>query len=241
MPDILPLVITVEGGIGVGKSTLIEYLKGIFANKMGISFVDEPVQEWLEHGFLQGMYDGSISTATFQHMVLQSLAGDLLKTIAAERPAVVITERSPHGNYQVFGKANLTGMDLTMYKYTWERVMAGMPSALDVRHLYLEADVDTVHERMTARDRGCESSITKEYIKRIHSLHEEWLSSVGPKACVRIDATKDKEEVLGAASSTIAGWILEVAAMHVQKRREQVVHGPEEEAARLKEIASVFS
>ena len=101
-----PLVISVEGGIGVGKSTLLELLKKLFDGKMGIVFVDEPVEEWITEGFLAGMYDGSISAAAFQHMVLQSLAGDLLKAMATGSPAVVITERSPFSNYHVFGKAS---------------------------------------------------------------------------------------------------------------------------------------
>ena len=54
------------------------------------------------------MYNGTINTAVFQHMVLQSLAGDLLKTIARDKPAVIISERSVVGNYHVFGKVNLT-------------------------------------------------------------------------------------------------------------------------------------
>ena len=98
-------MISVEGGIGAGKSTLLQLLKRIFDGKMGIAFVDEPVDEWIEEGFLAGMYDGSISTAAFQHMALQSLAGDLLKAVA-DWPAVIITERSPFSNYHVFGKAS---------------------------------------------------------------------------------------------------------------------------------------
>lgn len=43
------------------------------------------------------MYDGTVSRATFQHMVLMSLAGDLLKAIATDRPVVIISERSPWG------------------------------------------------------------------------------------------------------------------------------------------------
>lgn len=98
------LLIAIEGAIGVGKSTVVKRLKSFLNGKIGISFVDEPVDEWLQHGFLQGMYDGTITPATFQHMVLQSLAGDLLKTIATEDPVIIISERSAFGNYHVFGK-----------------------------------------------------------------------------------------------------------------------------------------
>tara|TARA_B110001452_G_scaffold258696_1_gene254207 strand:- start:8279 stop:8620 length:342 start_codon:yes stop_codon:yes gene_type:complete len=92
-----PLLIAIEGGIGAGKSTVLARLKALFKDKIGIAFVDEPAEEWTEHGFLQGMYDGTINRATFQHMVLMSLAGDLLKTLATDRPVVIISERSPWG------------------------------------------------------------------------------------------------------------------------------------------------
>tara|TARA_B110001450_G_scaffold16733_1_gene15468 strand:- start:5664 stop:6065 length:402 start_codon:yes stop_codon:yes gene_type:complete len=92
-----PLLISIEGGIGAGKSTLLSKLKVLFKDAIGIAFVDEPAAEWTEHGFLQAMYKGTISRATFQHMALMSLAGDLLKTLVNDRPIVIISERSPWG------------------------------------------------------------------------------------------------------------------------------------------------
>ena len=57
--------ISIEGGIGVGKSTVLNRLKQALAKISGVVFVDEPVEEWLRHGFLQASYDGlSNSTLT---------------------------------------------------------------------------------------------------------------------------------------------------------------------------------
>ena len=39
------MIITIEGNIGSGKSTIINYLKTI--NNKDIVFIDEPVNEWL--------------------------------------------------------------------------------------------------------------------------------------------------------------------------------------------------
>lgn len=91
-----PLVISIEGGIGVGKSTLFAKLKAKFKENVSIAFVSEPAEEWTNHGFLQGMYDGTINRATFQHMVLMSLTADLLKALK-KKPDVIISERSPWG------------------------------------------------------------------------------------------------------------------------------------------------
>tara|TARA_B100001079_G_scaffold216254_1_gene191161 strand:- start:446 stop:1171 length:726 start_codon:yes stop_codon:yes gene_type:complete len=235
MPRPRPLVISVEGGIGAGKSTLLQLMKRLFAGKMGIAFVDEPVDEWIDEGFLAGMYDGSISAAAFQHMVLQSLAGDLLKAVA-DWPVVIITERSPFSNYHVFGKANLTAVDLRLYEFTWKRVMAGMISELDVRFLYLDADVETVKRRISERSRDCEAGVPDAYLEKIHRLHDEWLAA--QDKCFRVDASGDKDAVLKASLDQISAWMLEAAAREVASREQGKERSPEEDAAILKDLSA---
>jgi len=215
-----PLLIAIEGGIGAGKSTLLARLKALFKDKIGIAFVDEPAEEWTKHGFLQGMYDGTINRATFQHMVLMSLAGDLLKTLATDRPVVVISERSPWGNYHVFGKANLTGMDLDMYHFTWERVLGGMPSSLNVKYVYMKAPVPCLQDRTDRRARDGEGKIPCDYMQLLDKLHDEWLGTIpsGTGKAV-IDATKTEEEIFKDVCSAIGGWMEEAARGHVRGRK----------------------
>ena len=47
------MLISIEGNIGSGKSTIIEYLKTLQNDK--IIFVDEPVNEWLNIKDINGM------------------------------------------------------------------------------------------------------------------------------------------------------------------------------------------
>lgn len=235
MPSSLPLVISIEGGIGVGKSTLIDALKRKYKDKPHVSFIDEPVQEWIDNGFLQGMYTGTVNAAAFQHMVLQSLAGDLLKTIATDRPLLIISERSPWGNYHVFGKANLTGTDLRMYEFTWRRVMAGLPSTLDVKYLYLHAPVEVAHARIAQRKRECEGSVGTEYLQHISALHEEWLEGKGTD-CLHIDATSPEEAVVNRALNAIAQWTTEAAERQVDTP-DQDVYTPPQATTILRSIA----
>lgn len=217
MQQPLPLVISLEGSIGVGKSTQIERLKELLADKNGITFVDEPVDEWVKHGFLQGVYNGTINSALFQHMVLMSLAGDLLKAVAGN-PAVIICERSVNGNFHVFGHANLSGMDLSMLEFTWKRVMSGMPSEIDMRYIYLDAPVDFVVERTRQRAREGEAEMKPEYISTICALHEKWIAS--EKRCKRIDATRSVELVFKDVSDQIATWVMEHSQKYVRLRNE---------------------
>ena len=41
-----PIIISVEGNIGSGKSTLVDRLKDIYQNKGDIHFLQEPVDLW---------------------------------------------------------------------------------------------------------------------------------------------------------------------------------------------------
>eukprot|EP00966_Prymnesium_polylepis_P072080 1674070-Prymnesium_polylepis.1 len=47
-----PLVVSIEGNIGVGKSTLLGALKERYAKDETVCFVDEPVATWEQHGLL---------------------------------------------------------------------------------------------------------------------------------------------------------------------------------------------
>ena len=47
-----PLVVSIEGNIGVGKSTLLRALKERYAKDDTVCFVDEPVATWEQHGLL---------------------------------------------------------------------------------------------------------------------------------------------------------------------------------------------
>ncbi len=89
-------IVAIEGGIGVGKSTVIDRLKELFKDNPNVIVLPEPVDEWESRGFLASMYAGRIDPGAFQHMVLMGLSGDLLEALR-QRPALIITERSPFG------------------------------------------------------------------------------------------------------------------------------------------------
>lgn len=170
-----PVVVSFEGGIGVGKSTIISKLKEALSGAPGVVFVDEPVNEWMDRGLLQAMYDGTLNTATFQHMVLMSLAADLGRVILYERPALIITERSPVSNYYVFAKENLTGVDLDCYKFVWDRFMGVSPPGIESHYVYLDADATTLAARMKERERSSEEAVSMAYMQALEKRHKAWL------------------------------------------------------------------
>mgnify|MGYP006084504701 CR=1 FL=1 len=187
----MPVVVSFEGGIGVGKSTIISKLKETLSGAPGVVFVDEPVDEWMDRGLLQAMYDGTLNTATFQHMVLMSLAADLGRVILYERPALIITERSPVSNYYVFAKENLTGVDLESYKFVWDRFMGVSPPGIESHYVYLDADAATLAARMKERDRASEDSVSIAYMQALEKRHKAWLGEEANAHSVNADDSGD--------------------------------------------------
>ncbi len=123
-----------------------------------------------------------------------------------------------------------------MYEFTWRRVMAGMISELDVRFLYLDAGVDIVKRRISERSRDCEAGVSDAYLEKIHRLHDEWLAT--QDKCFRVDASKDKDSVLGASLAQISAWMLEAATHEVAARKKVKERSPEEDAAILRDLSS---
>ena len=61
-------VVSVEGGIGVGKSTVMTHLQS--ASRP--FYIDEPVDLWEKAGLLDAMYRGTIPPGTFQIAALST-------------------------------------------------------------------------------------------------------------------------------------------------------------------------
>lgn len=153
--------------------------------------MDEPVDEWMDRGLLQAMYDDTLNTATFQHMVLMSLAADLGRVILYERPALIITERSPVSNYYVFAKENLTGVDLDSYKFVWDRFMGVYPPGIESHYVYLDADADTLAARIRERNRASEDLPWGAYTQALEKRHKAWLSEEANAHSVNADDSGD--------------------------------------------------
>lgn len=192
-----PLIVSIEGNIGVGKSTVIDRLQELFKDDKRVAVLKEPVSEWEENGFLQAMYEGIVDPSSFQQMVLTSLAGDLLHKLHERDYVLIITERSAKGNFHTFGKANLEEgtVGQKMYKFTYDRVMSGFMPTMKQTFVYLKASAKTAKERMTARGREAEKDVDGAYLIKLSGLHDEWLANEDDVTTVYVD-NMNKDEVL---------------------------------------------
>ena len=91
------LVISIEGNIGIGKSTLLSHLKARWKDDPTVAFVCEPVELWEQHGLLEAMYANTISRSSFQLMAVITRYGTLAQALASDA-SLIITERSVHSD-----------------------------------------------------------------------------------------------------------------------------------------------
>ena len=169
--------VTIEGGIGVGKSTVMEALEKA---RPSLVFIDEPVKTWEDTGLLDAMYKGTIPPGTFQIGALSTRVGPILKALR-DGHRVIVTERCPWSDYEVFTKANLAegSVELTAYKMAYDALMAAMPSTIYLYNIYLAAPVEVLQKRIAWRARDAEKTETNQarasreaYLKKLAERHD---------------------------------------------------------------------
>ena len=185
-----PFLISIEGNIGAGKTTMIDglssYLKRacpqIF-NK--ILFLKEPVDIWEsikdENGqtILENFYKDSKRYAfTFQVMAYISRL-TLLKNAIKENPQceIIFIERSLCADKNIFmnmlhhdGIANI--MEFQIYnKWYYEFIQDYRVDAV----IYVDSDPDVCRERITRRSRSGEEGIPLAYLEKCRDYHSKWL------------------------------------------------------------------
>lgn len=157
-------IFTIDGNIGCGKSTVLNYLHTHY--RMPID--PEPVQKW--QPFLEEMYKHNTGAFEFQVRVW------LDRCWIQQRPnmATMLMERSPYFQANVFVAANLENGKLTIKEYNMLQEMYAKSMSLWVPagYIYLRSNPLRCVERIAKRARPCEQTIHPNYIARLHVLHE---------------------------------------------------------------------
>jgi deoxyguanosine kinase len=183
-----PVLISIEGNIGSGKSTLFRSLQ---ARHPEWHFVEEPVDSWLqlknEKGvsLLQLFYaDKRRWSYTFQNTALLTRAENLKNAVAAWEAAgcpgsnIFVTERCILTDANVFAaslerEGMLDGLEMTLYKKWFAMVAADI--LMPVGFIYVRATPKICDERIHGRGREGEERIPIAYLEDLDIAHECWL------------------------------------------------------------------
>lgn len=187
--------IAIEGGIGVGKSTLLETLRLHFADDTQMCFHTEPVEKWIQSGLLGRMYSGAISKLAFQVIALNTRYGPLARSFHDPHYNVFITERSLGSDMDVFARVNLDPVtEWPDYKLASDEIQGAMPTSVREVTIFLDASDEEVMNRIHERQRDEEKAIPMEYLALLRKAHDAFYTSIRHEK-VRVDSSRDASSV----------------------------------------------
>lgn len=196
----MPMIFSIEGNIGSGKSTFCNYLKEHFSKfyDSNIIFVDEPVEDWLsikdhEGNLLEHFYRCPEKYSyCFQMTAYISRLINLKKAIKNANPNdTIIMERSVFSDYNVFAKmlyysGKINEIEYQCYKMWFHHFLEELP---DIFYIYIKTDFKNCHSRVIKRSRVGETPITQEYLSMCEKYHDIWLNK--EKRILMFDGNKD--------------------------------------------------
>lgn len=204
------LLISIEGNIGSGKSTIMKYLRQLKNDQ--IMFVDEPVDEWLQitneenKNCLQLFYENKKKNAFwFQILAYITRLRNLLEIIEKNNDKIIICERSIYTDHHVFAKmlyetGNIEEMEWKTYLYWFDTFKE--KTELDLI-LYVNTNPEVCFQRINQRNRTEEKNkIQIKYLKDCHTKHVDWLTNTLTKI-ITIDGHKDMNSMFQQVNKVI--------------------------------------
>lgn len=206
-------IISIEGNIGSGKSTLVSELQNHFKDNRDIGFLQEPLDIWNtikdEQGttILEKFYQDNEKYAfQFQIMAFTSRLS-LIKEALSKKYKFIITERSLFTDSHIFAKMlyddkKISEIEYSIYKLLYNQFINEMPVT---QIIYVKAEPTTSSQRVITRNRTGEN-IPLEYLERCHSYHENWLTNVNRENILTLDGENDIKK----HPEIIGNWIEEI-------------------------------
>lgn len=217
-----PLLLSVEGNIGAGKTTILEQLQSRLANDKTVVFLREPVDIWegikdsSGESILAKFYRDPVKYAfPFQIMAYATRASSVRKIIC-ENPEcrMVVCERSLEADRNIFAKMlfddgliDEVGYQIYNRFYdTYKQTGDGKVGIVDEFALsgivYIDADPEVCATRISKRARNGEAGIALDYLKKCKAYHDTWLNnSVSDSNSVSVsdsnsDSSSDNKKIL---------------------------------------------
>ena len=159
--------ITVEGPIGVGKTSLSKAVSQTFNYHLLKEIVDE-------NPFLNKFYENidewSFQTEMFFLCNRYKQLSDIHRTLDEQHP--VVADYHIFKNL-IFAKRTLKPIEYEKYEAIYKILTADMPKPNMV--IYLHASLDTLMQRIAMRGREFEKNITREYMEQLASDYHEFI------------------------------------------------------------------
>jgi len=201
-------IISIEGNIGSGKSTLVKDLQKHFINKDikndKVVFLQEPVDIWNtirdeEGSVIEHFYkDQEKYSFPFQMMAYISRLALLRDTIKKYPNSIIITERSLYTDKYVFAKMlydnkKINEISYQIYLKWFDEFIKDLPKH---EFIYIKTSPEKCEQRIKKRDRTGEN-IELDYLYNCNSYHDRMLSSHECYAELVLDGNIDMSDSYG--------------------------------------------
>lgn len=201
------LYIAIEGGIGVGKTTLARLIKDEFDAELLLEVFEE-------NPFLGDFYaDRERYAFQTQIFFLLSRYRQQHKVIQQTLKRSSLISDYTFAKDRLFARLNLGDDELSMY----ERVHAILAEKIPTPDLviYLQADTDTLLERIAVRDRSYERGMSRDYIDSVRRAYERFFTGYTEAPVLAVDTNnlnvvrhpEDLAQVVGAIRSALTQGI----------------------------------
>lgn len=158
-------IVTIDGNIGAGKSTILNYLH----NNYNIYIDLEPLDKWKP--FLDNMYNNKKNYFNLQLRVWLDRSWIQEK----DSNSTIIMERSPYFIRNTFNKYIYENDFITPQE---NNILNELYDKTDViwksnYFIYIRSNPSNCYARIMERGRDNEKEISLEYLENIHNFHEE--------------------------------------------------------------------
>jgi deoxyadenosine/deoxycytidine kinase len=184
MTTTAPIIISVDGNVGAGKSYFLEAIKESFPD---VEVVLEPVGEWMRlknaegKSLLELFYEDKRRWAyTFQNCAILTRLKLIREAAASTKKRIILTERSVLTDRYVFAEmlreaGDIDALEWDLYM-NWFNSFAGELPISGI--IYLNTSVETAATRIVKRGRHGEDHIPLDYLSALDRQHQKWLASV---------------------------------------------------------------
>jgi deoxyadenosine/deoxycytidine kinase len=212
-------ILSIEGNIGSGKTTLMTNLREEYKNNPYVIFLKEPVDEWATiqdangKTILEKFYENQqVYSFPFQMMAYISRLNVLRQALKGLEPGMkytIITERSLNTDRYVFAKmlyetGKMEDVCYQIYLNWFDTFSQEFPVH---KVVYVKTAPEICHGRISKRAREGEDCIPLEYLQSCDKYHEDMLdNNQSQQEKLILDGNVDIYE----NSTQIGDWIYEI-------------------------------
>ena len=207
-----PIVVSIDGNIGAGKTTLFNELKHKFVNRDKFVFLEEPVSMWQSitddngKSLLQLFYEDSDSWSFSLQIAAFISRLSLFKEAIEKNPgAIIISERSLNTDRHIFAKmlheeGKIRMIDYQIYLKWFDTFAKDFPVK---KIIYVRTNPEICYSRIKQRAREGEDIIPIDYLKKCNAYHEETINLFKRENVTIINGNND----IQVNNNTMATWI----------------------------------